>query len=127
MVAALQAREQGRYIDRGAQRGSPQREAGDTNWYYHAFVVADGYVFDFDYLNNPSVLHIVDYMYAMFIPNAKRTDTQFIQNKFGGYYLSFYGIKPVEPWESYRVPINEILEVPTYNYLLPFLESLQRR
>ncbi len=124
MVAAVQAREQGRYISGPTEtrnRTYPEREIGEANWYYHAFVVADGYVFDFDFQNNPTIIGFADYIYAMFVPNAKRSNPEFIQNKLGGYYLSLFQVKYIDPSESFSAPTGDILHKPNGTYLLPFM------
>lgn len=124
MVAAVRAREQGQYFDStGPHKNRPSREAGEVNWFYHAVLLADGFVFDFDFENEPKALPFEDYIHEMFIPEAKKLDSVFYRTKLSGYALSFYDVKNIEPEDSFRVPRSELLDKPREVELLRYLRN----
>ena len=126
LVGALFAREQGRLISANPPKGMPEREPGTANWEYHAFIVADGYVFDFDFDNNPRVVPFLDYLREMFIPASKHNDATYIREKLAGYHLRFFPIKPNPADKSYQLQRHELFDAPRDTYLLPYLDSLKR-
>jgi hypothetical protein len=58
-----------------AERGrtdNPRFTTEERNWYHHVVLLADGYIFDFDFMDQPTVLPVAEYFEQMFleeIPN----------------------------------------------------------
>jgi hypothetical protein len=89
LVAAHQAR----YAEQ-----SVEKPLGiDMNWYFHVVLLADGYVFDFDFRNQPTLLDLRSYLDQNFIPTKKKSDLEFRANKIGNYMLTFYSINQKGP------------------------------
>jgi hypothetical protein len=72
MVNAELARESGR-------ASGETRLPGESNWEYHAILMYDGRIFDFDFTNEPSVLPASDYFERMFLDENPRPT--------GGFYI----------------------------------------
>ncbi len=89
LVNALSVREEGRKFD-PAPRTAPFRDIGWMNWNHHVIFVADGEVFDFDFMNQATVYQFSKYLDAQFIPKEKRNDQKYKKNKIGPYRLTIY-------------------------------------
>lgn len=124
MVGAQQARSQGRFISANPPPGQPEREPGTANWYFHAFIYADGYIFDLDFTNTPQVVPFLTYLNQMFIPASKQNDKDYFRNFFAGYHLSFYPVKQLHPEEvMWARRSSDVLGEPSHTYVIPYLES----
>ncbi len=65
LVNVEQARESGR---RNPDVNSPFRNLpGERNWYHHVVLEMDGFIFDFDFTNSPTVLSKTQYFELMFL------------------------------------------------------------
>lgn len=89
LVSALSVREQGKKFD-PAPKQPPYRDIGWMNWNFHVVLVADGEVFDFDFMNQATVYKLPKYLDEQFIPVAKRADVKYKKDKIGPYRLSIY-------------------------------------
>jgi len=78
MVNAVQARE--------ATRFGP----GETNWYFHVFLLAEGMVFDYDFTNSPRIININEYMHEMYLPKEKWKDLKYKESKMKLFELELY-------------------------------------
>ncbi|MEY4615336.1 MAG: hypothetical protein RJB66_296 [Pseudomonadota bacterium] len=125
LVAAVKAREQGRIISPNPPKGSPERDIGTANWGYHAFVAADGYVFDFDFENAPRATPFIDYIREMFVPPHKHGDPAYIRNRLAGYQLTFYPVKMMSSRDTSGMRGHELFNAPVSADLLQYLDGLQ--
>jgi hypothetical protein len=129
LIGALKAREQGRYINSTddslspVNGNNPQHEMGDANWYYHAFVMIDGFVFDLDYTNSATMTHFSDYIISMFIPDSKINDNEYIEYKLGGYSLSFYEVLPLDSEYAFSANNKDFLKETKSSNLLQYLKD----
>lgn len=94
MVAAISAREEGRLIEPKPSR-PPFRHTGTNNWHFHVVMLADGYVYDYDFMNEATVLKLEDYLDRMYIPQKEWKNREYKLDKVGAYEISLY------PVESY--------------------------
>lgn len=121
LVAAYKAREQGRLTGRGSA-DEPSREVGQANWDYHAFVMADGLVFDFDFENYPTVLPVRDYAEEMFLPRGKAASPEMRRKLFSEYEVQISRLRPVSPSESSSARREEFLAPPVKQRLIDFVD-----
>ncbi len=89
-VGALKARNQGKLTNINDKYSL--REPGEANWSYHAILIAEGMVFDFDFTNEPRLLKISDYFSKMYIAENKQNDDNYVFNKFANYEIKEYSI-----------------------------------
>ena len=106
MVNALQAREGGRLIT--PARTNPERLPGEKNWYFHAVLLVNGKVMDYDFTNQPTVLPFNQYMTHMFIPADKHKDAKFKMNKMKGYKVTLFPAEDYILRQQQRLPVREI-------------------
>ncbi len=92
LVAALAAREEGRLIEPRTSK-PPFRTIGYSNWNFHVVLIADGLVYDYDFMNKATVLKLEDYLDQMYVPLEKRKDMEWKLDKLGPYKISLYPIK----------------------------------
>lgn len=119
MVAALSAREQGRLIVPTPTK-PPFREISNTNWNFHVVLIADGEVFDFDYMNKATVVKLPRYLDGQFIPVKYRRDLKYIKNKIGPYKFALH---PAEKYMDYLDRRISMKEIRTELYLREYLPS----
>lgn len=114
LVGAFKAREQGRLINQngGAAAGQPERHPGTANWEYHAFLLADGQVFDFDFENFPRVLNLGEYAVEMLLPPQASKDPAAHSEKWKQYKVALYRIRDVGSNRAFAAARSEIFEVP---------------
>lgn len=110
LVAAYRAREQGAVTSSGAPGAG--RRPGRANWSYHAFLLVNGRVLDFDFDNEPRVLQLQAYVAEMFLPPAMNGDFNRATELLKEYQVSLYRVRAVDPSQSFRVPRQELLENP---------------
>lgn len=83
--------------------GNPDYMAnGSGGWYFHAFVVSDGFVYDFSYKQQPTITKLNDYILDMFV---LKTDT-------GKYFYekAKYGLEAIKGYKIEAYPAKEYLE-----------------
>lgn len=124
MVAALQGREQGPYLDPSSPHS--KRLPGEVNWSFHAVVVADGYVYDFDFGNKPQVIALDRYTHEMFIPSNRNGDANFFNRKLGGYIVDVYSVQSIAPHRALTAPDSEFLARPTTHSFLEMVGKTRR-
>lgn len=112
MVAAHQARET---VD-----WDGNRVGIDMNWFFHVVLLADGYVFDFDFRNVPTVLDVRSYFYENFLPTKKKQDFGFRSGKLGSYLLTLYSVRAADPEESSS---PSLLNPPRTFYMREYLKD----
>lgn len=78
MVNALQA------------RGATRLGAGESNWYFHVFLLVDGKILDYDFTEAPKVLSFNEYMHEMYLPKEKWNDLKYKESKMKLYEFEFY-------------------------------------
>lgn len=103
LVAARLARGQG-----GGER------PGRANWSYHAFLVVEGHVLDFDFDSRPRILPLASYIREMFLPPSGE--------RFKEYEASIYRVRRVEAGRSFNVSRSELLEIPETISLFDLLQ-----
>lgn len=66
-------------------------------WSFHVVLVADGFVFDYDFTNRPRVLPADDYFFEMFVPQGPTDLPQYRFEKTirETYALSFYDAREI--------------------------------
>lgn len=117
LVAAISVREQGRLIE-PKPVNPPYRNIGTSNWNYHAILVADGEIFDFDFTNQPRVLKLQAYFNEQFIPASKKEDLKYKKDKIGPYMLSLY---PTESYLEYKERRISMKDIRTEIYLRDYM------
>lgn len=103
LVSALVAREGGRFIL--PRQTSPTRQVGPKNWYFHAVLLVNGHILDYDFTNEARILPLKDYLSEMFIPVNQRKNKDFIMREMKGYEITSY------PAEDYILRRNQRLRV----------------
>jgi hypothetical protein len=106
MVNALQARESGRLIE--PARTSPARHPGESNWYFHAVLLVNGRIMDYDFTNQPTILPLNHYLHQMFIPATKQTDLTYKQSKMKGFKLVLFPAEDYILRQQQRLSTREI-------------------
>lgn len=106
MVNALQAREGGRLIT--PARTKPDRHPGEKNWYFHAVLLVNGKVMDYDFTNWPTILPFDQYMTQMFIPADKHKDAKFKMYKMKGYKVTLFPAEDYMLRQQQRLSAREI-------------------
>jgi hypothetical protein len=119
LVNALSVREEGRKFD-PAPKHPPYRDIGYNNWNFHVVLIADGEVFDFDFMNQATVYKLPKYLDIQFIPEARRTDAKYKKDKIGPYRLSIY---PTYKYLEYLERKVSMKEIRTELYLRDYLPS----
>jgi len=110
MVAALNAREAGRpYVP--ARLIPPFRVPGSSNWYFHAVLLADGVVHDYDFGNVASPTPLKEYIEKMFLPAEKVDDIKYKKNKIARYEISLYPVTEYLQAQKERRRVSEVAEV----------------
>ena len=71
MVKVLKARSKGRPISGGNPR--TQRNPGESNWYHHVVLEHEGKIWDFDFMNEPTVLKASEYFEHMFLHGEEKS------------------------------------------------------
>ena len=119
LVNALSVREEGRKFEPAPQY-PPFRDIGWMNWNFHVILVADGEVFDFDFMNQATVYKLPKYLDQQFIPVAKHKDAKFKKDKIGPYRLSLY---PTYEYLEYLERKISMKEIRTEIYLRDYLPN----
>lgn len=92
MVNALQARHGG-----SLDRETGLYAAGEQNWYHHVVLDYNGFIFDFDFTNEPVAISKIDYFYQMFFKNHQ---------------LSYLKTSPKKKMTDYQIEL-----IPAYTYI----------
>lgn len=122
LVGALYARERGPLLGTNSYPNKATRFPGEANWEFHAFLVADGYVFDFDFGNDPQPIAFGEYFRRMLVPQPYQNDRRSTKNVLNGYYIKFYPINPIAPENAFTE--RSLLSDPRGTDLVPYLENL---
>lgn len=91
-VTTRQTREGGCII-RPVPTKPPRYEVGLRHFFHHIFMVADNRVYDFDYLNTPTVIPLPEYMLKMFIEARKWKSPFEWRRTLGLHTLDWYSMK----------------------------------
>lgn len=117
MVNALQAREGGRLIV--PAQTSPERSPGEKNWYFHVVLLVEGKVLDYDFLSQPTINPLKDYLNAMFIPAQKQSDKDYKMSKMKGYKIKTYPAEDYILRQNQRLSVEEISQESYLKEYLP--------
>lgn len=109
LVNALSVREEGRKFD-PAPKKAPFRDIGWKNWNFHVVLVADGEVFDFDFMNQGTVYKLPKYLDLQFIPATKVSDAKYKKDKIGPYRLTIYPTYKYIEYLERKVSMKDIRE-----------------
>lgn len=121
LVAAYKAREQGRLTGNTESSGLPVRHTGSANWEYHAFVIAEGLVFDFDFENHPTILPVREYAEEMFLAKGRASSPDVRRGVFSAYEVEVSEIHAVSPSESSSARLADFLTPPKKQRLWDFV------
>jgi hypothetical protein len=106
MVNALQAREGGRLIE--PARTAPARHPGEKNWYFHAVLMVNGKIMDYDFTNQPTLHPLKQYLNLMFIPADKQIDAKYKLSKMKGYKLTLFPAEDYILRQQQRLPTRDV-------------------
>ncbi len=122
LVNALSVREEGRKFD-PAPTKPPYRDIGYNNWNFHVILIAEGEVFDFDFMNQATVYKLPKYLDQQFIPANKQKDAKYKKDKIGPYRLSVY---PTYEYLKYLERKLSMKEIRTEIYLRDYASDYFR-
>jgi len=84
------------------------RDVGQVNWEYHVVLIADGSVFDFDFMNKATVLELEEYLDQQFIPANKRNYKPFKKDKIGPYRLQIFPANIYLDYLERKISVKDI-------------------
>ncbi len=122
MVNALEARESGRFIEPKPSQ-APFNLPGESNWYFHAFLLVEGKIFDYDFTNAPKVISFKDYLHEMYLPRDKWKDLKYKESKMRRYEIEAF------PAEEYILRLRSRLgrsEIARKQFLKDYLPEFFR-
>jgi hypothetical protein len=117
-------RDNARFFKFNLKNGKPNKAPEPEMEIFHDFLLADGYVFDLQFKNSPTVVTLEEYAKEMLIPRKKHGDSQYINHEFTNYFITLLYLKQIAPSDANRVQPFELFEAGPMN-LIPILEVIE--